>query len=71
MTCTGAVSIVDAATRQRATGERAVYDGLRQRVEIWGNPVTLIDGQQNQLVGKYLDYDLKSGRAKLQSKSPG
>jgi LPS export ABC transporter protein LptC len=68
--CKDQVVLDDTVDGQRVTGDFAVYDPISATVEITGQEVHLLDRQKNELVGKYLTYDFRSGKATLRSQAP-
>lgn len=70
LTCRDAVELDDPIGGQRVKGDLAIYTVAEDRIEVFGNEVRLTDSQRNELIGKYLIYDLNTGSAKLRSKAP-
>jgi lipopolysaccharide export system protein LptA len=65
MTGTGDVRLQDPAAGREVEGESAEYDADSGSVLVTGSPVTLKDAQGTVLKGKRLQYEMKSGAAKM------
>lgn len=70
MTCDRNVKLVDPATGKQITGDRADFDPVAEQIEIVGEKVRLVDGDGNQIEGKYLVYDTREGRARIRRNRP-
>ena len=70
MTCQGNVVLVDPVAGRRVKGDRALFHLEKDKAEIFGNPVELLDSSQSVLTGKYLLYDLRAGSVELKGRPP-
>jgi LPS export ABC transporter protein LptC/lipopolysaccharide transport protein LptA len=67
MTCTGQVKLSDPLTGRNASGDRAIYRLEERKMEMFGEPVTLLDKGGNQLQGKRLIYSVDDGKVEVKS----
>jgi lipopolysaccharide transport protein LptA len=65
MTCTGDARLNDPQTGRKAEGQTAVYQVAQRRVEMTGDPVTLLDRDGNVLRGRRLFYYMDDGRVEM------
>lgn len=71
MVCQDEVQMSDPVSGNRVRGgERAVYTLAEEMVEIFGNDVELVDGDNNRMRGRYLRYDLRAGTFNIRSRPP-
>ncbi len=70
MTCRERVRLIDPVENRRASGDAAVYHVAAEQIEIFGEPMRLVDSQNNQMAGRYLLYDLGAGTVKIRSDRP-
>lgn len=70
MLCHQNVRLVDAEGGRQVLGDEAVYTLARELVEVYGEKVRLFDAENNELVGKYLQYDVAAGTVQLRSQPP-
>ncbi|RMH18373.1 MAG: hypothetical protein D6696_13290 [Acidobacteria bacterium] len=68
--CLGKARLDDPRTARRVEGERAVYTLAEQRVEVFGERVSLREANGNSVIGKYLTYDVASGAMEVRSLRP-
>jgi LPS export ABC transporter protein LptC/lipopolysaccharide transport protein LptA len=65
MTCTGDAKLNDPQAGRKAEGQTAVYRVAERRVEMTGDPVTLLDREGNVLRGRRLFYYIDDGRVEM------
>lgn len=65
MTCTGDAKLNDPQAGRKAEGQTAVYHVAERRVEMTGDPVTLLDREGNVLRGRRLFYYIDDGRVEM------
>ncbi len=70
MYCRDSVRLDDPVASRRVFGDSAIYTLARREVEVFGKEVRLVDGQGNELSGRYLIYDLSLGTVALSGKPP-
>lgn len=71
MVCDENVRFEDPKEGKKAEGDQAIFHVPESRVEIFGDKVRLIETEvQNELEGRYLFYDVKSGETRLSTRRP-
>lgn len=67
LTCSGNVRLIDPHTGRDATGQKAVYRMAERKIDMFGEPVKLIDREGNQLTGKQLLYSIDDGKVEVKA----
>jgi LPS export ABC transporter protein LptC/lipopolysaccharide transport protein LptA len=68
MTCTGDTKLNDPKVGRRVEGQRAVYHVDRRQVDIFGDPVVMVDREGNQVRGRRAVYYIDDGRVEVKGK---
>jgi len=70
MTCTGQAHLVDPQAGRDIQGERAFYRVKDRIIEMYGNPVHMLDKEGNKLQGKHVNYFMQNGRVEVKGDPP-
>ena len=70
MTCRDHVELMDPVENRHVSGDVAVYTVAAHQVEIYGDKVRLVDSQNNRLEGRYLLYNLDTGKVEIKGQAP-
>ncbi len=65
MTCTGDVHMVDYTAGRAIDSQRAVYHVKMKVIEMFGEPVTMLDRQKNVIHGRHMVYHTEGGRVDI------
>ncbi len=68
MVCTGDTRLKDPQAGRTITGQRAVYHVADRQVEVFGEPVTMLDKDGNQIRGKRAIYAMDTGKVEVKGK---
>lgn len=68
--CRGKARIEDRAEGRVVEGERAVYDPATEIVEVFGDPVTMMNREGSELKGRVLIYRLLEGTVEFRAPRP-
>jgi LPS export ABC transporter protein LptC/lipopolysaccharide transport protein LptA len=69
MTCTGDAKLNDPQAGRKVEGQKAVYHVAERRVEMTGDPVTMLDREGNVLRGRRLFYFIDDGKVEMKGAS--
>lgn len=68
MTCTGDTMLRDPKGGRTVSGQRAVYHVDQKQVEIFGEPVTMLDKDGNKVHGQRVLYFMEDGKVEVKGK---